>query len=878
MNKKDLALTKSRKILQKTSILPYFLSFTSIIFSFLLLLIVIKSQTISLISENTQNKIVEPLLKPLDLIYFHLYFFPNKLEKYELFYNEQDFARIARGLPQTLSEELERELTTRPQINGIFVADGKKYDVGISIRGEALANYVNKKKTLGIKFKNEPFLGRDSWNFVVPEQRRYNSVGASEFLARKLGVPVQQWGYISLRINNENMGVYEMVDQTDTSFLELNKLSPDDLVFRESRRQSVVSGNPLDSSFSPHGSWEIDNKPENPHQLDFSPIETLKEINKLEGLQFQNKIIEIVDMEQFLKWSAILYLLNDQHQSDYNNLRLIFLKEKGQFWFIPNHIFVQPITQAVDKIHRNSLNEKIISSPLNFWQRNAVIRQLIFDESFESELLKYLNDKINLINAPIYQDHTKAFRYLAFKRLVNKQNEIIVSNIKTIKSYFAPYEISTYSLATEPNINNIIATTKVNASIFFQPTVDKIILYFEEIPESLPIRVYFDLNNNQKIDSQDKLIIQQRSVANSRAQEMKIDQPLIATTFNTSPYDSPRPIATSNILIESGIGQKLTDVKVIFSNPTSGDKLYSSDYFSSPISKTSQLPAFTENTGPSAYLIRSGRYVVTEDLYIPEGELTIEPGTTIEIGPEVSIISNSNLISRGTQQNPIIFTKSNNDIPWGSLIILNAKEKSEFEYTRIEYGSSHSRNGIFTTGSLTVHFSNLIFQNSSIINSSGDDGLNVKHGNAVVRNSFFYQNAVDHIDFDTVGGEVSNNSFNNEGITNKNSDALDISFSKVSIKNNIFYKNADKCISVGEYSDANIFENIIEGCNYGIAIKDGAKANISANSIKNNNIGIGTYLKKKLYGIGGIATVSSNSFEKNLENTKQEENSTIMAQ
>ena len=867
---------KIKKWLKSKIPSSFVISIASLIIAIWAVSFLVSSQNISLIGENTQRKILEPLLKSLDLIYFSLYFYPNKLEKYELYYNEQDFSQLEKDLPRTLAEELERELTTRPSINGIFVANGEKYNVEISIRGEALANYINKKKTLGIKFKDEPFGGRKAWNFVVPEQRRFNSVGASEFIAKRIGILTQQWDYKWLRINGEQMGVYEMVDQIDTSFLEMNKLSPNDLVFKEDRRQAVISGDPQISAFSQTGSWDIDNNPQDPHISDFSAIENLKEIYKLNGPEFQNRIKEIVDIDQFLKWSALLYLLNDQHQTDYNNIRLIFLKEKGQFWFIPSHIFVQPITQIIDKVHRHSLNEKIISDPVNFWKRNEILRSLIFDPNFEKDLMDYLNKKTNTINAPIYQDSTKAFRYRTFKKMIRDQNRIIQTNIKTIKSYFELYEISSYSQQLKSGENPIIHT-KINASIFFQPTIDRIFLYFDQIPSSSRVRAYFDTNQNLEIDTQDILITSSQTDTQSRVQEIKIDKPIIATSFNNSPYEIIRPIATANILIETEGQEKLNDVKVTFLNPTTGRKLNSSNYFIIKNAKASEIPSFIQKTSPSQYLIRSGSYTIGDDLYIPEGELVIEAGTKFSLDPKTSIISKANIISKGTQTRPVIFTANSPNNHWGSLIIQSASKRSEFEYTQIEYGSGHSRNGIFATGALAAHFSDLLFQNSSISKSGDDDALNVKHAQAIAENSSFYQNFADHIDFDSAIGEVKNNSFNNEGIDNQNSDGIDLSFSKVEIRNNKFYKNVDKCVSVGENSQVNIYGNIMDSCNYGIAVKDAAMANIYNNTIKNNNIGIGTYQKKELYGWGGTANISGNNFEANGQDTKQEEKSKIIS-
>ena len=86
-------------------------------------------------------------------------------------------------------------------------------------------------------------------------------------------------------------------------------------------------------------------------------------------------------------------------------------------------------------------------------------------------------------------------------------------------------------------------------------------------------------------------------------------------------------------------------------------------------------------------------------------------------------------------------------------------------------------------------------------------------------------------------------------------DGPDISGSDVLIQNNIIKNSGDKGISVGERSTPKIYNNLIEGCVIGIAVKDGSRAEISDNKLIKNKTGIAAYLKKPLYVIGGQVKV-----------------------
>lgn len=530
----------------------------------------------TIINEQQEYNLVESLLKPLDAIYFHLYFAPNKLPQYQLVYRQADFDQLAANLPTIVGEqELSRHLTVRNFITGKFYDKNYVYNVEISIKGEALANYINPKKSLRIKFKNGNFKGRQIWDFVVPEQRRFNSAGASAYLASKLGVLTQQWDYAWLKVNNDQMGVYELVDETDTSFLEYHNLSPSDIVYRENKSPWIISGSggTAYSVFEPTGEWQLENKPNPADPAPFSAIETLKKVNELQGNDFFTQFAKIVDMDEFLKWSAIHYLLNDQHQDNLNNDRVVFVKEKGQLWFMPDHFFVQPITTFVDTAHRHSLDEKVLSSPDNFWKRNKIIWSLISNTQFKSDLNNYLDSKINLINAPIYQDPQKAFRYLTYKSAINSQKQIINSNIDAVKQYFDTYHISVYTTNYSSDTSNpLLASSTMLVSNFFQPQLKTIKINFDKSVAPAVISVYWDMNGDGQIDHNDQKIGDFNIGTSTNQQSINVDSPVEAAKFDRSVYDAIRPIATAGLLfqVDNKDSISITSINLTFANSLTG--------------------------------------------------------------------------------------------------------------------------------------------------------------------------------------------------------------------------------------------------------------------------------------------------------------------
>lgn len=82
--------------------------------------------------------------------------------------------------------------------------------------------------------------------------------------------------------------------------------------------------------------------------------------------------------------------------------------------------------------------------------------------------------------------------------------------------------------------------------------------------------------------------------------------------------------------------------------------------------KFDTLKTVTENN----FIISSGKWIITEDLILPENtSTTIEPGAHIFINQGISIYIKGDINILGELNNPIVFTSINQDEPWGALVI-----------------------------------------------------------------------------------------------------------------------------------------------------------------------------------------------------------------
>ena len=269
-------------------------------------------------------------------------------------------------------------------------------------------------------------------------------------------------------------------------------------------------------------------------------------------------------------------------------------------------------------------------------------------------------------------------------------------------------------------------------------------------------------------------------------------------------------------------------------------------------------------------------YLISTNLFIENGaSLIINEGVEIQIEESVNIIVNGQLFINGTESNPVKIKSFNDEIGtrWGGISFNNNNDTSFISHLDISQASA-GFNPIDDIGAFSIINSNLIVDhltmynvqfpiyvnggslkvdNSSITTESICDFINVKNGDANIKNSLFYgRNApdTDAIDLDNVSdGIVENNRIYN--FSGFNSDGIDIGerSQNIIIKSNKMYHINDKGISVGQNSTVNIENNLFVSCDKGIAIKDSSYALIFNNTFFNNDTAVMCF--EKNYGSGG---------------------------
>lgn len=819
--------------------------------------------------ESFQVQVLEHLFKPLDLSFFYLAFVSNRLDQYVITTTDKDLQKLYDTLPKSKNKEeirQKRYLADREYIPATLEYQGKEYKAKLTVQGGISLHYLGEKKSLRVRLndgQDAPFSGM---NFVLPEDNNFIDTQISYYLSRKLNLFMPKPSFASLNLNGINLGVYTAIyDDQDNSAIELGQLSTNDLLLREEEKpQFIALGTHF--LFGQSGSWKLTNDPEAKDPIPLTAIEKLKATNEFGGTDFYQKLPDIVDMDQFLKLLAHNFIMGDFHQGGDANQVLIFVKEKGRLWFVPEENSVYPV-EGLKGLHYNDFYEKVLNNPQNFWKRNEILWSMVTEPDFKNRMSKFIDDIYNNIKAPVYQDEKKTFRFLAFRAKVKTQKSILLDNIDKVKNYFNEYYIE--SIVDQ----SAVTTIRVKANSYFQPFLKSINLKFSDNYQG-SLKLYLDANQNGNLDPSDKLL-NTSSVQNENSNIVEINKHLEFQKFVENPFNQLKPTATSSLLLVLDPVVKINSAEVKFANSITGEDLVTTTHLinGSIFDQKPPLPDFVQME-ESKYVIGPGAVSVKNDVFIPEGELEIKPGTTLIIAPGKSIISQADVKAIGTKSEPIILTAQDKKTNWGSFLVIGPhKNPSQFDYVTVEYGSGINNYGYVATGALAIHFADAIISNSFFGNNGNDDGLNVKHGKAQITLSRFENNFQDAIDLDSVPeGKVESNTFNANG-----GDGIDTSFSRIEIINNQIHGSKDKCISVGETSDVIIRNNNLDSCDIGIAVKDGSKAEATSNTLKNNRLAITAYMKKPIYRFGGEIRLGNNELLNNNVNQEIDSNSNIQS-
>lgn len=807
----------------------------------------------------------------------------KKLPEYNLLIDPLDLRDI-HVLSQRLVEKRVMRAPDKKWYSATFVANDRRYKVKVRLRGDLWLHWGRAKKSWRVKFrKDDLFDGYREINFVIPGDKHFETEQIAYDLARKSGLLVSDSGFAEMRVNDIPMGLYFWFEQRGPEMLEKLRY-PEGAFYAENNfwldTYSTHFG--LRGGFDRYPSGynatlRKDGAASLIHQRWSRLLRLVRDAN---FATFEREAPYLLDLKKLARWNAITWLFGSRHAQSYANVRWYYDTSTGLFEPILYDVAQFSLGEwdgatrtggpkATFESGGGRLGSRIMRSRAVQRLRNEYLWQMLHDDAYDAaalietkyaEIRPYLVKGVNPftlddVDRPhrdrvkvLKDNRTTLTRWLEYARVFVDSDLSLTGDTPQLRLHIKPdslaeLELKRITLRAQKSFPSELEGARVT---FKAPSGDPVTL----TPSSIR------LSDNELTLTFDNLRVWAERNPGLR--------PLITDWLLTIALPSPEPAALLGDaypaeirmdFVNSLSGQAVDPSYVHYSGIALEDTTSDHNSFFQPASEfiaESGLP-FEEEEG--FLVLRGGTYDITRDLVLPAGYgLALERGVTLRLGPGANIVSYGPVQIRGTAEQLVRIEALDPERPWGVFGVVKADAQSTIEYLLLSGGSENWVNGIFFSGQLAFHSSDVRISNSVITGARADDALNIKRARFEISNSRIHGNVSDGFDGDWVTGTVRDSVIENNG-----GDGLDFSGSQVVVIDTRLSNMGDKALSVGEKTSLLALNNLINDSVIGVASKDLSDVRLHANVVYQNETGLALYRKKQIFG-GGAAQVMGGLF------------------
>lgn len=754
--------------------------------------------------------------------------------------------------------------------------DGESHPVKIRIHGTATDQFSSRKKSYSIK-SNDPINGLIRFSLV-------NSASLESFynyeLLKLLGLLNVKSDLVFLYINNEPFGIYLLEERPNTKLLEKNGFATSLILKTKSDYRNIHStGHQTTYDLS---SFNVESETYEPMLTDpdaaiqksvlFPDVDGKRNAVATAALErlFQavqehdhKEILDLIDLDGFAKMEAFRFLSTQVHYVIGDNRRFVYDHSRGRFLFL----FPRP---------EGGINP--------YWRAPSDVGR--FESQFyDFEFLQSVQRPFLLVELATIPEFRKRRNFYLMEFLKRKADIIGLH-----KSIYAKYRLMVYSdnaVFYEKDLSGLIEYHRRQTPFLennleilaYSLSYGRIFVGIDVHNDSINIDINVDSNTPLKISSLSigtedsparRAKLREHDAPSSEVENVSASGPNRKQIDLTGDLQSKSFMSTVDANLVT-ILDKITvkvpgdfrDIEIEealvtaqlewFENPIPGDNI------NVVVRDFRSFDEVIESDRAIDYLVAMGakndgglvtlgpeivRIDRTLDLRQTAG-MVLLPGTTLEIGPGISLVGLASLIAEGTEDAPIT-VRASGTRPFGSIVVIgDGTTACKFSNFSLSGGSEGLVNGTYSSGALVVSRCPTTMVRSEIVDNRSEDGLNIKDSAVSISASTFSGNFSDQLDLDNSVGTVRGSTF--VASQSSTGDGLDMSGSKLIVEGNSFKNFQDKGVSVGEKSYTLVKSNLFDGNVSGIAVKDSSVAFIRSNVFSENGINLTTYIKKPYF-------------------------------
>ena len=744
----------------------------------------------------------------------------------------------------------------------LLLTEGRTNEVEVRYRGSRFSNFIFREKGWKIRAPRDQLIdGRRELNLERGNFNRH----LGYLLAREFNITTPRSRLVRLFINQKDQGVYVDEEAVSELMMRQNDFMPGDIFYGEldihSNSNAGMASNDLYwNPFLWEKKYLYNRYPEEYR-------ENLGELIEAIDAPGFSKLYSIIDYDEFARFFAALTYLGDSHTDKAHNHRLYFNPLSGEFSAIPWDLI-------------RGISDPDGVEPIG----NRLYRKLCTDPRFLDAVMKHVRQTLDnkkvcekLVAEIVRVQESIAFSLAdpeEFTQQLEEAKILLVSRSDDISRILESASVS-YTLddtaltvfATAP------ATLKLEAIEFEKPPIG--------------ITVFEDRDLNGTLSDGDRELSGAIDGTNLKFPGDGVDL-FPGRDFRASYYQPFQPdleayaahreytrlaALPSVFLIQSKADEftgKVVGLSVV--NPLTERFVPATQGRPAGMIATETVHPWSEppRAEPMSFSFK-GMVELREDLIVDAHDtLTIEPGTTMRMGPGVSIISRAPVALDGVR-----FERLSAEKPWG-VFALQGSETSSSSITNCDFsgGSDDTIAHVYYSGMLSVHMAdNVVLSNSKFArNIIGDDTVRFADCDNLLIDG------VEVIDAngDAIDCDISSGLIRNTEVINPQNDGIDLMTAIVNLENVRVRGAGDKGISFGENASPLVTDCKIRDCVIGVAFKDGSDPTLTEVLISNCRTGVSGYAKNWRYPGGGRGMLVDCVLEKNETDVLLDEYSSLV--
>ncbi|MCA8977014.1 MAG: CotH kinase family protein [Planctomycetes bacterium] len=768
-----------------------------------------------------------------------------QLPNVQLFVAGSDLALLDRDLPYSGFDDVTARL----------IHDDGARKVKVRYRGDLLPHWADAKKSWRIKTEaDELFCGMRAFNLIAPKSASQVDDFLGYRLAALLGLIAPRCEPVNLFVNGHNRGLHLLTEQLDEGTLRRHDRMPGDLYRGDLIGRDLVRG-AGDLAFEQAAQW-TKVATNNHYDLDSrAPLEALLQIvaGPIDAAG-QARLVELLDIDAWGRFGAFELLTQTTQYDEHHNWYLFWDPWRRTFepvvwdpaaWSAESRASAEIDGIAID-VTTSRLQQWLLTNGEFLAARHRALATF-FAEGSADRFDNIARLAFAAARAAVACDPQP-------RPAASDAIEQAMQACDDFRRHTAATLRSAYLEAREPVRWSRVDGDRIRLELEGRRPITAIVLRCERpAPSGATTELEFlrcgvthalDLSGatrrrDRELRIEVELFAQTTPVLGGGGDGRGHRQPSVTTyDLHVPGLDAAVPVA-----VEVGRGAI-----------PGGDHLESAE--ATPALGRRNLDQLFEPTRPRPPLLpRNLRGTVRFEGFTElDGEVTIEPGTTILLAEGASLRCRGRVTALGSEERPIRFVPEGRDaLPWGTIALDGAGcSGSHLRWCEVIGGSGHKEALAEYSAMFSIHGCRdvLIEDCRFAENHRFDDAVHAVYAEVTFDRVTIEGALSDALDCDISTVVIRHCTFAASG-----NDGVDLMTTAAIVHDCNFEHNGDKGISIGEGSQLLAVRNRFQGCGLAFEAKDGSVAHVANCAIRGCKHALNAYKKNWRYAGGGTVTL-----------------------